>query len=68
MAKVKVNHTGFCAGHFYKAGQVVDIPEEVIVALGEGSIERLEKEVKSEVKEAKKPLDTMVKKESVVTK
>jgi len=34
MTKVIVDRTGFCAGSHYEAGVPVELPDEVVVALG----------------------------------
>lgn len=42
----KVNHNGSCAGYNFVKDQAVDLPEEVVVALGK-DVTVLEKKVKA---------------------
>lgn len=50
---VKVNHTGSCMDHFYTKGVAVDLPEEVIGAIGKENVQIVEV-VKSKKVEPKK--------------
>jgi len=43
---VIVKHTGNCGGYSYKAGQEVDLPEDVLKALGAQNYEVQEVQIK----------------------
>lgn len=63
---VIVNHTGICAGKHFTAGVEVDLPEEVVNALGSSA-----KVVGGKVKKAKEqkaPKNKMVTKKEVKNK
>ena len=79
--KAIVNHTGACGGEHFIAGKETTLTEGVIKALGNNVrvLEEIQEDKKQEEKkeeasekplskEAKKPLDKMVKKEEAVTK
>lgn len=83
MRKVIVNHNGQCGEHRYEAGVPVELPEEVIVALGdnatpiEPNVQQTNEEPKVEKEEPeteKKEIqeqdveDKMIKKAEVITK
>ncbi len=38
MTKVIVDHTGICDGHHFKAGEPVELPDDVIAALGDHAV------------------------------
>ncbi|HWY79364.1 MAG TPA: hypothetical protein VNW29_03335 [Candidatus Sulfotelmatobacter sp.] len=81
MRKVIVNHNGQCGEHRYEAGVPVELPEEVIAALGDNAtpLEQRADEKKEEPKVEKQELeekevqdqdveDKMIKKAEVLTK
>ena len=76
MRKVIVNHNGQCGEHRYEAGKPVELPEEVIAALGDNAtpLEQKAEENKEdpkkepEEKEVKDVEDKMIKKAQVTTK
>jgi hypothetical protein len=63
--KVKVDHSGSCAGYNFKVGEIVDLPENVVSALGSHAVPL---GAKIEEKEAPAPKNRMVVKSKVVTK
>ncbi len=67
MAKVVVDHNGSCGGYHYQAGEVVDLPDDVIKALGTSAkpVYGAKEAPKQEVKEAEAPRDKMVRKAKV---
>ncbi len=69
MQKVIVNHNGQCGDYRYEAGVPVELPEDVIAALGDNvtSLKQKEEQKKKEVedKEVKEVQDKMVKKAQV---
>lgn len=69
MQKVIVNHNGQCGDYRYEAGVPVELPEDVIAALGDNvtSLKQKEEQQKKEVedKEVKEVQDKMVKKAQV---
>ena len=64
MQKVIVNHNGQCGDYRYEAGVPVELPEDVIAALGDNAT-LVDKAKKVEEKEVKEKQDTMVKKAQV---
>ncbi len=68
MQKVIVNHNGQCGDYRYEAGVPVELPEDVIAALGDNAtlVDKAKKaEEKVAEKEVKEKQDTMVKKAQV---
>ena len=73
MAKVIVDHNGICEGYHFKKGEPVELPENVVKALGQGVTvleeTKVEKEEETKVeKEAEAPANKMVSNKQVVTK
>lgn len=81
MRKVIVNHNGQCGEHRYEAGVPVELPEEVIAALGDNAtpleqspeVKKEEPKVEKEEPEEKEVQDQdvedkMIKKAEVLTK
>lgn len=52
MRKVIVNHNGQCGEHRYEAGVPVELPEEVIAALGDNATP-LEQKVEEKIEDPK---------------
>jgi len=52
MRKVIVNHNGQCGEHRYEAGVPVELPEEVIAALGDNATP-LEQQIEEKLEENK---------------
>ncbi len=67
MQKVIVNHNGQCGDYRYEAGVPVELPDDVIAALGDNVsvVGKAKKVEEVEEKEVKEKQDTMVKKAQV---
>lgn len=63
MPKVKVNHSGYCEGYTYEKGVAVNLPKDVLAALGEDSYEVVDGSSKDEETKQldKAPQDKQVK-------
>jgi len=69
-----VDHTGGCAGYHYQAGKPVELPDDVVAALGShaqpaNAVDKVAKAVTSTVKRVVKPnKDKMVRAGKTVQK
>jgi len=74
LIKVKINHTGNCMGYSYVQNEEIELPENVVKALGKDAtvikeVEHAKIEEKVEEKEVRKPFfDKMIGKEDTKTK
>ena len=72
MPKVKVDHTGMTAGHYYTKDMPVELPADVVEALGDSATpykeEATAKKQVVQKKEVKKVVNRMVGKEDATTK
>lgn len=75
MPRVKVDHNGSCGEYNYEQGKPVDLPQEVIDALGEHAVlideqgnPKVQQSQEQTQKEAQPEEDKMIKSAETVTK